>query len=721
MLRLETLSVCLLPMNTLLAFRHILVIEDQKARRIISLEEPTYTVGRESSNDIVIYEQVISRHHATLLRIKKNPIGDNYFYRIIDGDLQGNKSTNGLMINGVARYSHSLKHGDVVSLGGKARASYYILSNHLSIELFEPVYTPSLESLLTTQLVTTESSQSTFVSKQEELQNLDQQELIRLASFPELSPNPIIEMDFSGEITYINSAAALKFENLYEEGIQHPVLADLVDETKNTQGNLLLREVKVAEQYYEQYVHFLIESKLIRSYIFDITERKRSEYKLKFQAFHDLLTGLPNRAWFNKQLSITIEQAKRSQEPMAVVFLDLDGFKNVNDTLGHSMGDLVLQNFAKRLSGCVRAGDTVARWGGDEFTVLLPKIRDANDTIKLAQRINEVLLHPMEIENHQLQIKTSLGISIYPQDGEEGETLLKNADAALRRAKEMGRNSYQFYSSSMTSKATLLLKLESLLQKALEQDQFILNYQPQVQLKTGKITEMEALLSWFHPELGQILPSKLIPLAEQTNLIIPVSYWVLKTACQQGVTWREAGIKSLPIAVNFSPNQFQQPNLISMVQEILNETGLEPGLLEIEITEKAIRQDEIFAAQTLQDLCSLGVRISLDDFGTGNSSLTYLVKFPFHPLKIDQSFLQYLQENQRDIAVLSTLITLTKSLNLRVVAEGVETHPQLELLRSIDCEEVQGFWFSHPLRAEDATKLLLENYDGSSFINQGEF
>jgi diguanylate cyclase (GGDEF)-like protein len=696
-------------MNTLAAFRHILVIEDQKARRIVALEEATYSLGRESSNDIVIYENVISRHHATLLRIKKNPLGDNYFYRIVDGDLHGNKSTNGLRVNGNSCDSHSLKHGDLIIFGGRAKASYYILPDSLNLDLFNLGDTTSLDNLFPTQLVYPDNDKSTLAAELEGTVPPDQQELIRLASFPELSPNPIIEIDFTGKITYINPASALKFSNLYEEGMNHLILKDLVNDSQNTEGNLLLREVKLGEEYYEQYVHYLADSKLIRSYIFDITEHKKIEHKLKFQAHHDLLTGLPNRAWFNKQLDITLEQSKRSKQPMAVIFLDLDNFKNVNDTLGHSIGDLVLQNFSKRISSCVRAGDTVARWGGDEFILLLPQIRDVDDTIKLSQRVIEVLRDPLEVQGHRLYIKTSLGIAIYPQDGEDGETLLKNADAALYRAKEMGRNRYQFYSSTMTSKASLILKLENLLYQALENNQFSLNYQPQVELKTGKITGVEALLTWFHPELGQVAPSKLIPLAEQTDLIIPMSEWVFKTACQQNCAWQAECILSLPVAVNFSLHQFQQPNFLTMIQGALEETGLEPSLVEVQVNEAGIMKDEDFARQAFNDLRSLGVRICLNDFGSGYASLAYLSKFPFHTLKISAAFLHSLAEHPSHSAILGAIISLSKSLELRVVAEGVETLQQLELLQRLHCAEAQGFWFSPPLKTAEATELLLSN------------
>jgi diguanylate cyclase (GGDEF)-like protein len=696
-------------MNNLPPFRHLLVIEDQKARRIVALEQATYSIGRESCNEIIIYESVVSRRHATFLRIKKSPKGNEYFYRIIDGDLDGNKSTNGLIINGLTRESHDLRHGDVVLFGGRAKASYYIVPSSREIELFNPIDSIVLEEIIEQSQSINNNVQSTLVSDQNDTDKLDKKDLIRLASFPELSPNPIIEISYTGEITYTNPVANIKFKNLRQDLLKHPILNGLIDQSKNTEGNLVLREVQVGEKFFEQYIHYLSEHQLIRSYLFDITERKKTEQKLKYQAFHDILTGLPNRAWFSKQLLISLEQAKRNKSIIAVIFLDLDGFKNINDSLGHSFGDQVLQHFAKRLINCVRAGDTIARWGGDEFTILLPQVHDEEDTIKLAQRIIEILKRPFNIKEHQFYIKTSLGIAISPRDGEDAESLLKNADAALYRAKERGRNRYQFYSSTITSKAFLLLKLENLLHQALEKNELSLHYQPQVTLTTGEITGVEALLRWYHSEMGQVSPTKLIALAEQTDLIIPISQWVLKTACLQNLAWQQAGFKQLPISVNFSPRQFQYPNLVSMIKQTLEETGLDSHCLEIEITETSIIQDEKFAAQTFHELRSIGVSISLDDFGTGYSSLSYLQKFPFQTLKIDQSFVQALQAHPQDTAILSAMIMLGRSFNLRVVAEGVETLQQLEILEKLHCQEVQGYWFSRPLNTEAATKLLLQH------------
>ena len=667
-------------MNTFPSFRHILVIEDQKARRIVALEEPTYSIGRESSNDIVIYERMVSRRHGTLVRIKVTPRHNDYSYRIIDGDLEGNRSTNGLLINGNLKESHNLKHGDVVIFGPQAKASYYIISTALEIDLFNPLDPHQLEDedVFETR-ITDDSNRSTLIYE-EDLENKDRNDLVRLASFPELSPNPIIEIDFTGNLTYLNPAASIKFQTLQQERLKHPILAGLLSEVQNIQGNLLLREVVVGKEVFEQYVHYLSEHQLVRSYLFDVTARKRAEKTLKYRAFYDTLTNLPNRTYFDEKLDLALAKARQNNTLIAVIFLDLDCFKNINDTLGHAVGDQLLKIFAQRLDNCVRANDMVARWGGDEFTLLLPHINSTEDTVNLAQRILDELKNPFEVAGHQLYVKTSMGIAIYPQDGEDGKTLLKNADAALYRAKEKGRNHYRFYSSTMTSKASMMLKLENLLYQALEENQFSLHYQPQLKLTNQKVSGMEALLRWYHPELGDVSPVKLIPLAEKTDLIIPISLWVLKTACLQNKMWQKSGLPPIPVAVNLSARQFQQSNLVELVTQVLEETGLDPHLLDIEITETAVMQNLTFAQDSLSKLRSLGVQVSLDDFGTGYSSLGYLQKLP--------------------------IIALGKSFDLRVIAEGVETLQQLEILQRLNCQEVQGFWVSPPLKPADATEFL---------------
>lgn len=439
----------------------------------------------------------------------------------------------------------------------------------------------------------------------------------------------------------------------------------------------------------------------------DITAHKLAEAKIKHQALHDLLTDLPNRVLFNERLADALVQVSASNEQLAVCFLDLDRFKTINDTLGHAIGDQLLQSVSTRLTQSLREGDIIARWGGDEFTILLPKIRDVKDAANIQERILAALKPVFDIENHHLHISASIGVALYPVHGEDAETLIKHADVALHGAKSQGRNKYQFYNSAINSQATELLVLENSLYHALERHEFTVHYQPQVNITTSEITKMEALLRWQHPELGLISPAKFIPLAEDTGLIVPIGEWVLRTACSQTKYWQDKlALPSLSIAVNLSARQFQQPNLLELIKQILIETQLAPECLELEITESVAMQNIELTIDILNQLNRMGVSISIDDFGTGYCSLSYLKNFPIHTLKIDRSFVRDLTTNTQDAAITTAIIALAHGLNLAVVAEGVETEEQREVLKILKCELMQGHLFSCAISAEDATRLL---------------
>jgi len=436
--------------------------------------------------------------------------------------------------------------------------------------------------------------------------------------------------------------------------------------------------------------------------------QRQVEDTIRHQASHDLLTGLPNRLLFNDRLSLALANTQQQGEMLAVVFLDLDGFKTINDTLGHAMGDRLLQSVAKRLSSCLREGDLVARWGGDEFTLLLAPITCAKDASQVAQQILGNLNIPFILDAQELYVKASIGIALAPYDGEDAETLLKNADAAMYRAKQQGRNSYQMYTPAIGNKILKRLVLENNLYKALEREEFLLHYQPQIEISTGKIVGMEALIRWQSTEMGLIAPDQFIPLAEETGLICPIGEWVLRTACDRNRAWQRLGLPPIHIAVNLSARQIQDKNLVRSVAEILLEIGLEPSYLDLEITESVAMQDIDLTISVLKALQNMGIQISMDDFGTGYSSLNALKHFPLTYLKIDKSFIRDLMNDSHDAAIIKAIVALGQGLNLKVIAEGVETKEQLDFLRSVGCDRLQGYLFSRPLPAEAATKLYIQ-------------
>ncbi len=440
----------------------------------------------------------------------------------------------------------------------------------------------------------------------------------------------------------------------------------------------------------------------------DITERRETQERLNYLAYYDALTGLPNRSLLLDRLRQAMIESERHDRLAAVLFLDLDRFKLVNDTLGHEAGDVLLKIAASRLSACVRAGDTVARLGGDEFTVVLANVAHVDDTGRVARKILDTFAAPFQIAGQELFVSPSIGITLFPFDDTDAEALLKNADAAMYHAKDSGRNTFQFFTPELNQRTVRRLGLETALRHALERGEFQLHYQPQVDLASGAITGVEALIRWQRPEIGLVSPLEFIPLAEETGLIVPIGDWVLRTACAQSRAWQQAGLPALRMSVNIAPRQFQQQDLAEVVTRILRETGLDPRWLVLEITEGTIMQDAGAAIETLRTLGALGVGLSLDDFGTGYSSLNYLKRFPLDCLKIDKSFVDDITADPDAAAIASAIISMARSLEVQVVAEGVETRAQLEFLRAHGCDAVQGYLFSKPLSAGDCGLLLRE-------------
>lgn len=438
----------------------------------------------------------------------------------------------------------------------------------------------------------------------------------------------------------------------------------------------------------------------------ELKERKRIEERLRYLAYHDSLTDLPNRSLFNDRLSIALSQAQRHASKLAVLFLDLDHFKQVNDTLGHDMGDQFLKVIADRLSSLLRKGDTIARIGGDEFTILLPNISKNEDAGNVAQKIIEATKEPWRINNHEFHITTSIGIALYPSDGEDIESLVKNADAAMYQAKMLGRNNFQYYTPAMNSMALKRLELENNLRRALARNEFVIYYQPLVEIPSGKINGMEALIRWQHPQWGLVSPDDFIPVAEDTGLIVSIGEWVLRTACAQNKAWQDAGYPPMRINVNLSARQFQQANLVQTIAGILEDTQLNPRWLGLEITESVAMKDVEFTGKMLFELRKMGITIAIDDFGTGYSSLSYLKRLPIDMIKIDRSFIRDISQDPDDASIVSTIIGLAQNLKMRVTAEGVETTEQLQFLQNHHCHEMQGYLFSQPLPAQELSSLL---------------
>jgi diguanylate cyclase (GGDEF)-like protein len=447
------------------------------------------------------------------------------------------------------------------------------------------------------------------------------------------------------------------------------------------------------------------------------TKVKHAE-RVEYLAYHDGLTGLPNRSMFGKLLGQSIGEAHRYERRLAVAFLDLDRFKQINDTLGHEAGDQLLQEVATRLKGCVRKSDAVARLGGDEFVVLLPQLDDESHAALVARKILAAVAKPFTLMGQEFRVTASIGISTYPQDGLDEQTLTKNADIAMYQAKAEGKNNFQFYSDKLNANSLERLTLESSLRHALERNEFRLHYQAKRDIASGKITGMEALLRWQHPDLGTVAPMQFIPVAEETGLIVPIGKWVLKTVCLQSVAWRNQGLPPLSIAINLTPRQFCDEQLLSDITSILAETGMAPRLLEIEITESLMIHDVENTLRILTGLKALGLRIAVDEFGSGYSSLAMLQRFPLDTIKIDRSLMRDIVGTPEDTGLADAIIAMGKSLSLTVVAQGVETREQAEHLRAHACDELQGFYFKRPLPVAEFTQLMRDQATEITYIGK---
>lgn len=439
----------------------------------------------------------------------------------------------------------------------------------------------------------------------------------------------------------------------------------------------------------------------------DITERKESEIQMAYQAYHDALTDLPNRMLFSTRLAMALSHARRTHDTLAVLFLDLDQFKLINDTLGHTVGDRLLQGVARRLESSVRIEDSLSRVGGDEFTLLLQGCNDPQDAAQVAEKLIALLNDPFDVDGHQLYVSGSIGVSFYPTDGETAEALIKAADTAMYRAKELGRHGVQLFKPEINEKYRERLSMETSLRQALEQEEFVLHYQPLFDRISKKVVAVEALIRWIHPTRGMVSPMEFIPVAEETRIILPIGEWVLRRACTDVMEWRRVHHQTLRLAVNLSARQFHHAALLETIDRILAETGFDPQALEIEITETIAMLDAEHSLRTLWELKRRGITIAIDDFGTGQTSLTYLTRFPIDTVKIDRAFVENVASDTSDAAIVSAVIALSQRLRMKVVAEGVETEEQLQFLSDQGCDQIQGFLLSRPLSSE-ALSLLLQ-------------
>ncbi len=542
----------------------------------------------------------------------------------------------------------------------------------------------------------------------------------RLRQIMETVAEGILSIDEQGLVESVNPAAQAIFgfptaellggpvaRLLPELSFDGPLPADLLGVVRETEGrhrdgrslpiDLTVNELKLADK------------KLYIAVAHDVTRRKEAEAHLRFLAGHDPLTGLPNRSLFQERLAEAIVHANYDGDQVAVLFVDMDGFKRVNDAMGHRVGDLVLQAVARRLEGCVRPQvDTVARLGGDEFTVIVPHVHDDKTVSALADQILAHLFQPFHVEGREIYLSGSLGVALYPSHGEDITNVLRNVDMAAHQAKKLGGNNFQFFSSDLGAKAVERATLERGLRHALELGELHLAYQPKVHLSDRSLAGAEALLRWTSPELGCISPVTFIPVAEETGLIVPIGTWVLRTACFQVVAWQEQGLPPVPVSVNLSARQFRQPDLVECVREILAESAIDPRLLQLELTESMLVENAEAAIAVMNRLKDLGVTLSIDDFGTGYSSLAYLKRFPVDALKIDRSFVKDIPHDKDDMAIACAVINLARTLDLRIIAEGIEQDAQAEFLRDQHCDEGQGYLFSKPIPPEDFARRIAE-------------
>ncbi|MDJ0661731.1 MAG: EAL domain-containing protein [Crocosphaera sp.] len=589
--------------------RYILVLEDNNSRRTISLEESKYSLGRHSSNSIVIHSRQVSRKHATLIKKFNRKTNQESFW-ILDGDLEGKKSQNGIFINGEKCTVHELTDGDLINFGCEVNASYHAVS-----------------------------------------------------------PATISE-------SFIDKNKSKKIDKSILKPVKQPATLPL---DKSVEPST-----------------FLLDNSSLKDLGNDDTFQEES--------YLDPVTDLPNRILFNEYVSIAVTNAKRHKNCLAVFLIDIKRFSEVNDSFGYTIGDYFLQAIAHRLKNCIRTGDIVGRWGGDEFAILLPHIKEADNLYKITQRIIKELKYPFTVEDKTQSLVTHLGMAIYPKNGQVPQDLLNYAETQLIYHKRTGNHNILNENLSQTNAS--LSQVEKRLYEALTKKELCLYYQPQLNSNTKKTEAMEAFIRWKHPKYGLVPPKQFLPWVEKTELLVPLTRWILEQACTQNKKWQNAHLPFVIVSINLSMAQFHHPQLVDLVGESLTSTGLDPQWLELEITEAIILKDIKLAYEVIRELSELGVRVCLDDFGIGYAAVSNLHQMPFNTIKIDVSLIKDMDENPENTTLISALIALGESFDMRVVAEGVETQQQLNTLHNLHCQTMQGYHLSKPLSVQEATQFL---------------